>query len=532
MNYRSIISILETISFLRSVQIKYQLWFRFRKVWRKFSGYEYPINIECKTQTLIFNKWINKNESYNNLDFSFLNKKKKFKSNNIEWEYNELGKLWTYNLNYMDYLNQEEINVEIALELIDSFINSLRINKTAIDPYPIALRGINWIKFLTKHSISDKRYSSSLYAQYKILLDNLEFHLMGNHLLEDGFSLLFAAFYFNDRIFYNKAVKIITIELNEQILSDGGHFERSPMYHKIILDRLLDSINLVKNNRLFNDQTMILELMIQKSKLMIYWLHNMSFTNQDTPLLNDSAPNIAPQSIELLEYFNRLGLKGISGKYRLSSSGYRKFSTNKYECIINIGNICPKYQPGHSHADTFNFVLNINGYPLIIDYGTSTYDCTRQRIYERGTSTHNTVTINNHNSSDVWSSFRIGRRANVKIISETNSNITARHNGYHRIFKTIHERNWIFKENTITITDKLIGKTTIGTAHFWFDSQFKPEISKNTVIFKDVKIIFENSISIKIIATKIATGFNNFTDTHKIEVIFDRSLITDIKISK
>ena len=88
---------------------------------------------------------------------------------------------------------------------------------------------------------------ASLYAQYMRLLDNIEYHLMGNHLLENGFSLLFGGVYFGDARFCRKAEEILREELAEQILPDGGHYERSPMYHQIILGRVLDCINLLKS---------------------------------------------------------------------------------------------------------------------------------------------------------------------------------------------------------------------------------------------------------------------------------------------
>ncbi len=53
----------------------------------------------------------------------------------------------------------------------------------------------------------------------------------------------------------------------------------------------------------------------------------------------------------------------------------------------------PSYQPGHAHADTFNFVLNIHNEPLIVDTGISTYEANETRLKERGTAAHNTVTV-------------------------------------------------------------------------------------------------------------------------------------------
>ena len=38
-------------------------------------------------------------------------------------------------------------------------------------------------------------------------------------------------------------LKVITRELPEQVLADGGNFERSPMYHAIFLEDVLDLVN-------------------------------------------------------------------------------------------------------------------------------------------------------------------------------------------------------------------------------------------------------------------------------------------------
>ena len=43
-----------------------------------------------------------------------------------------------------------------------------------------------------------------------------------------------------------KGKKLLLRELKEQVLNDGMHYERSPMYHLIILERLLDALNFAK----------------------------------------------------------------------------------------------------------------------------------------------------------------------------------------------------------------------------------------------------------------------------------------------
>src|SRR5690606_30037047 len=119
------------------------------------------------------------------------------------------------------------------------------------------------------------RINQILYNHYQILYHNLEYHLLGNHLLENGFSLFFAAYYFKDDKLYKKSFKILKIELKEQILSDGAHFELSPMYHQILLHRLLDCVNLVLLNP-YKDNDLIAFLK-EKAIMMLSWLQAVTY---------------------------------------------------------------------------------------------------------------------------------------------------------------------------------------------------------------------------------------------------------------
>ena len=58
----------------------------------------------------------------------------------------------------------------------------------------------------------------------------------------------------------------------------------------------------------------------------------------------------------------------------MNDSGYRIIKNENFEILIDIGNIMASYQPGHSHADTFNFLLNYKGKEILVDSGISTYD--------------------------------------------------------------------------------------------------------------------------------------------------------------
>jgi hypothetical protein len=521
---------LYTIKFLKPKQLIYHLYYAIKKqtkaayinlVPRK----SYPFNLQ---ESLYFYK-----SYFEENTFSFLNQIHQFQDK-IDWNYAECGKLWVYNLNYFEFLHQLEMDKGTGLRLIHDFIDQHKNLYIGYDSYPISLRNIFWIRFITKHSIQDNRIDAFLYATYKLLVKNLEYHILGNHLLENVFSLLFGAYYFRDSALYQKAYKLLKSELNEQILSDGAHFELSPMYHQIILYRLLDAINLLKNNQLFNELTELSAFLKEKSFAMLRWLNTVTFSNGEIPLFNDAAPGIAPSTKQLNQYAIDLNLFtkediAYKGKANLSESGYRCFKNGTYECILDVGQIGPAYQPGHAHADTFNFVLNVHNTPVIVDTGTSTYNPGAARLQERGTAAHNTVTVLGGNSSEVWSSFRVARRANVEILEDQEDNIIARHDGYKRI-GAIHKRQWKFFDNKIEIIDSLTGKVINGKFHLHITPELKPEMKNGVVIIGNIQITFQNVGMIEVVKTRLPNGYNQFNENHTVEVSFEKSLKTYITV--
>jgi len=505
------IQLFNTVKYLKFKQIYFRLFYFVRNRVRKVIKFKYEFLKESKSTTLQLYQSCSSHSYYRDGEFSFLNLSKKF-DDKIDWNYNEYGKLWTYNLTYFEYLKEKS-----DVKLIYDFIDNIENIKDGLEPFPISLRGINWIKFLSTYNIKDKKIDDSLYAQYYILMDNLEYHLLGNHLLENGFSLLFGAYYFEDEKLYAKAVEILKVELEEQILEDGGHFELSPMYHQIMLFRVLDCINLVQNNS-WNSQE-ILELLKNKAELMLGWLENMTFKNGNIPLFNDSTYGIAPTSKELFDYAEHLKLK--SKNLTLKDSGYRKVVKEHYECIVDISDIGPDYIPGHAHSDTFNFELHIDEEPFIVDTGLSTYEINERRTLERSSSSHNTVEINNTNQSEVWGGFRVANRAYVIDVFENIDYIKATHDGYKKKFGILHTREWIFKDDKIIIKDSL-NKESEAIARVHFHPNVTEKEIRKSIIIHNSKLNIQNYL--------FAPEFNKLQKALMVEIPFKKDLIMEIKI--
>ncbi len=511
-----------TLRYLKPTQVYCQLYYKLRMVFRKFSKHKLNFDTCKKGYKLNFTDSMPKAyKSYSFADnhhhFTFLNLNTSFQ--NIDWDYAVHGKLWTYNLNYFDFLNQEVITKAEGIALIHAFIPQLPQLKNANEPYPISLRGINWIKFLSKHNISETATDTSLYSQYLILLHNLEYHLLGNHLLENGFSLYIGGCYFNDDKLINKGFSIISKELKEQILTDGAHYELSAMYHQILFSRLLDCISVGKENHL--------ALLNDYAYKMSAWLQAISFKNGDIPLVNDAATKIAPSTKELITYAENLGV--ISTKGKLSDSGYRKFEMGSLELLVDAGQIGPSYIPGHAHADIFNFVLYDNGAPLIVDTGISTYEKNQRRQDERSTFSHNTIEINGGNQVDVWGGFRVGKRAKVTIVQESDLEIEASHNGYKN---AIHERKWTISEKGFDLLDTIKNKNVSVKAYLHFHPSCIVELETNLIKVSNWTIHFNQAKNLYLQPFAYAEEYNKLTESTMAVVEFEGSLLTSFIQSK
>lgn len=512
-----------TLKFLKGKQIYYRLFYFVRNRFISKNTYK-SLNKEVKGLAWNGEEICFQDAFFEAQKFVFLNLPYDF-TKEIDWNYGGFGKLWIYNLNYFDFLNQENMDTEKALGLISDYITKETGLKDGLEPYPISLRGINWIKFLSRNRIKEQRIDEALYRHYQILCSNIEYHLLGNHLLENGFSLYFGAYYFQCDDLYKKGKEILLDELKEQILDDGAHFELSPMYHQILLHRLLDCVNLAQLNPWTSDE--MLPFLQEKAIKMLSWLQAVTFSNGEIPMVNDSAHGIAPSSNKLFWYAKDLGLEW--GKSKLSESGYRKFDKSNMEVFIDVGNVGPDYQPGHAHSDTFNFELYLDGNPIIVDKGTSTYEKNDLRQRERETAAHNTVKLGNREQTAVWGGFRVAKRAKILSLEEGEFWVKATHNGY---APTMHQREFKLTGAAMEIMDTIKYQKGNAKAYFHFHPNVKNVLMKgNYIKFPDegLEIHIDGAIAINKVQCEIAIGFNKRQKAWALIASFENSLRTTIQ---
>ena len=437
---------LKTIRFLKPSQLFYNIYYRIRKPSIRqecTSTALAPISCKCgfikSPQSLLAENRFRFLNVENSLNFP------------ADWNNAQLGKLWLYNLHYFDYLRQENITRQVGEKLISRWIAENPIGKVnGWEPYTISLRIVNWIKWHLSGNPLNSEALQSLATQAKFLEQRVERHILANHYLANAKAFVFAGLFFQGD-YATRWLKIGTDiykeELEEQILQDGGHFERSAMYHSIILEDLLDLANI-------NAPLKSLDKKIEK---MLAWLVAMTTPDGKIPLLNDSAYGIAPEPNQILSYAKNLGFNvsnADSKSVDLSDTGYAKLVAGDWTAICDCANLAPDYQPGHAHADTLTFELWHKDFKLITDSGTGEYIDTPMRKYQRSTLAHNTIQIDSKNSSEVWSAHRVANRAKIVERKFSENKLSATHNGYGKI---LHKRTWDISDNGLSIVDEIIG---------------------------------------------------------------------------
>ena len=487
---------------------------------------------------------------YDECSFKFLNKKFTLKSAE-DWNAKSQDKLWLYNLHYFDDLNA--INSEQRLvwhnNLIQKWIEDNPVGfGNGWEPYPSSLRIVNWIKWflldLNSHNNIKQAWLDSIVIQTRLLSQNLEYHLLGNHLFANAKALVFAGLFFKGKEadhWYQLGVSIINKELSEQVLSDGGNFELSPMYHAIFLEDLLDLVNI---NKVFDKS--LPDNLENKIVQMLEWLKVMCHPDGGVAFFNDSTLGVAPSFIELLSYADRLGIVFKKNKVgqltHLVESGYIRVEKENAVIIADVAKIGPDYIPGHGHADALSFELSLFNKRTIINSGISTYEMGIDRDNQRSTKLHSTITIDNKNSSEVWSAFRVANRAKVfdiKKLEDHNGDVvfSACHDGYKKLKEgVLHCRNWSVSKNTITIVDNILGKgkhkiSSVLPLHpnVVVDNAQGDSISLN-VSEKKVKINFEGKGMLRVVDSKYYPEFGRSIDNKHLIYDYDSQLPSKITI--
>lgn len=403
----------------------------------------------------------------------------------IGWDNPRVPLLWRYNLHYFDDLNAAGALSRVAWHnaLITAWLaDNPPARGTAWAPYPTSLRVVNWAKWFLGGQDARADWLESLAVQTRWLAKHLEWHLLGNHLFANAKALVFAGLLFEGeeaQVWLATGIQILTRELPEQFLPDGGHFELTPMYHALAFEDLLDLINILLTLASpKSSAAQIVPPMRAKAGEMLHWLRCMTHPDGTLGRFNDCADGIAPSLAELERYAEALGITApavpTSGLLHFPESGYVRVSRQRYIALLDVAPIGPDYLPGHAHADTLSFELSLNGCPLIVNRGTSVYGEGPRRLLERGTAAHSTLQIGSEDSSEVWSSFRVGRRARMGAVQVNGWNVSGSHDGWSFLPNSPrHHRRWDFEEQGVRVEDHLTSVQAVALVRYHLSPGFQ-----------------------------------------------------------
>ena len=376
---------------------------------------------------------------------TFLNNKQNFKSNPF-LEISQISKLWLYHLHYLSigydlalsyFKTNEELYYVAFKDLITKWKETTSWGKGLPyrEAYLPAHRVIYLIKsflLLLKQLDNDSAFRTQflriIIEENLFVEKNLEYHIPGNHLIKDAKALIFCGAFFRGRKaekWLNKGEEILFSQVEKQVFDDGGHFERSPMYHAIVLQDVLESVMLLND---LNRQIPV--WLLEKLNRMVEFLQSMTHPNGELALFGDSSCEFETTLAGIFNLANSV-LKKKSDKIlghqydekmickAYPDSGYYLITNSKlpHYLIIDGGAIANHNLPAHSHCDGLSFELSVAEQKIIIDSGAYLYEPGKWRDFFRSTRAHNTVQVDGSEQAEMWGSFRMGRQSRVRVIN-------------------------------------------------------------------------------------------------------------------
>ena len=500
--------IINTIRYMTFRQWKYRVYYTIRNKIVKRHLCNPPNNIEVRQLPLNYKNDIRKkdaietaNKLLNNTFVTISGIEKSFE-NEIDWNLKDEGyRLVCFKLNSFGYLldlsdaykiTDDELYINKGFDLIENWWkdNNSLIKGDKWNPYVVAARLMNWIGFCSEYcDITDRsitRYANWIYQQTMELKRSVEYQLGANHLLSEGKTLLICGAFLKRQKLYKYGKSILVNEYKKQFYVDGGHYERSISYHIESLQQYFESIAVMTE---LNDNDAI--KFTHMIKPAYQYLNGMVASNGEYPLFNDSAKDYPFQNaVEFLatsillydtpapnvqygDYFTRWKYIEFSKKkiqwdekVFFPETGYLHHKLDvfdkRYSLFFDAGNGGPDSNMGHTHADALSILLSGPDKDILVDTGVFTYKPGEGRNTCRSTKAHNTIEIDEKNSSEIWSAFRVAKRGHTKVLSyhhvDDILSICAIHDGYCKCLSTpvIHERTVSVSGGNIEITDRLV----------------------------------------------------------------------------
>lgn len=339
------------------------------------------------------------------------------------WSPSGASRLWAYQLHYFRWV--WELPPARAFELFLDWLSAHPpLAAPGWEPYPLSMRIREWVEWLLAHpdlpADDHARLVASLAHQVRALEAQLEYHLLGNHLLENAVTLCWAGLSLQGPSasrWRDRGLRLLQEQLAEQVLADGTHDERSPMYQALLAEGLLRLARVASGVGALGgpqapEAQRIADLALGARRRLVASLQKLTHNDGQIALFNDSAFGEAPTYADLVKRFPEAAPQAPlkEGVWALPAAGYFGLRRGGVYLAFDAGAIGPDHQPGHGHAGALSFELSHRGRRLVTDTGVLTYEPGAARASDRGTAAHNTIEVDGRDQSELWAAFRCGRR--------------------------------------------------------------------------------------------------------------------------
>jgi hypothetical protein len=325
-------------------------------------------------------------------------------------------------------------------------------------PHSVSLRILNWSRYLawageTLEKETKRTMTYQVAKNAAFLSDHVEYDLDGNHLVENAVALVAAGVLTGTDRWCAQGLSVFERAARTQFLNDGGHFERSPMYHIQVLTRFLTAIDLLE----LTERDVPACVRTAASDGLSY-LARLRPPDNRIPLLHDSVYGEVLSLPSCLAYGDRVGIDGADAERAdaLPDSGYYWLGDGGDAMLCAGGPLAVPSLPAHAHIHLGHISFYLEEAPILTDTGTYTYESGDRRSTARSISTHNTVQVNETEPIAIAGSFLMGDPV-VPRATIINEDVTALATAYKTDFESTyrHRRDLFHSDDWWLVWDRI-----------------------------------------------------------------------------
>ena len=393
----------------------------------------------------------------------------------------------------------------------------------------VAIRAVNWIYALSmitgSESFTDtfsQNVYKSLYQHGYYIYTHLEksFPYSNNHYVSDLVGLLYLGLLFKKETksqWYEFALSEYCLEIRQQVLPSGVHYEKSVSYHRLMTELNGYAYYLLKRNGEIIPDDIAYRIMTMFEYVEAYTKPNglapliedndngrlLPFVERDFRshdyLVKDSlemriiagaTPRLTIDKVAQSKLYDDAGiaiLKNDNAYLFVTCSGRDKYS--EYNRRKRVG--C------HMHNDLMSFELAVGKQDVFVDGGSYLYTSDVAKHNEfRSTKKHNTVMIDGEEQNYLIpdNAFEIERNSTVLRFSMKNEDGKQLCDGLYTLTKSgaTHERTMVLSDDELQIKDTVIkeGKGNQAQLYFHCDDVINAQTRDSVIEWEKGEYVF------------------------------------------